>query len=58
LVARAELGDEEPGGSAQPALAGERSTDEAASTSQEEKDLAKEISVGEHVRSRGVFLCF
>ena len=57
-MAHTEVRDEEPGGGAQPVLAGERGTNEAAPASEAEKDLVKEISVGEHVRSGGVFLCW
>ena len=55
-MARAEIRDEEPRGSAQPALASERDTNKAASTFEAEKNVVKEIFVCEHVRSRDVFL--
>ena len=45
-MAHTEVRDEEPGGGAQPVLAGERGTNEAAPASEAEKDLVKEISVG------------
>ena len=40
-----------------PALASERATNEAALASKAEKDIVKEISVGEYAGGRGVFLC-
>ena len=44
-------------GAVKIALAAERGTNEAALASEAEKDIVKEISVGEHAGGGGVFLC-